>query len=123
MSNTLRTNIYDGDLQIIFSGAFNVYKGNLKIGGIHGYNIEIVFKEEDFSVEKGRMVIERDDILKKVLIIMEGFRSDMGAVNTKLLPILKLDDGEEMLISIYGKVISENKEFLNVVVNIYLKDK
>ncbi|MDO8528232.1 MAG: hypothetical protein Q7T03_11200 [Deltaproteobacteria bacterium] len=111
---------FDGDYQIIYSSDFNIYENKLILRKIAGF--ELVFEfAKDPAVKDCPMSIKGDDTAKRITITLTNFNNSLGAGTTKMVPLLKTDDGKQIYFSIHAKALNEATSFLKVSLTFYLK--
>lgn len=115
------TKAYDGDYEIIFSDTFNVYENTLRLTNIGGYEFNFVFDKNEFIAGEGSISARGDDVAKKITVNIKSFRNSLGAGSTSKLPVINLKDGRQIFLTVYGKSLSKEMDFLHVTVNFYLK--
>lgn len=116
-----KTEVYDGDYQIIFSDSFNVYENKLRITDIAGYTFELIFDEGKFSAGESGIFVEPDNNNKRATITMKKFRNQLGAGSTEKLTVIDLEDGRKIFFSIYGSALSAETNILHITINFYIK--
>lgn len=112
--------ILDGDYEIIFSSNFNVYEKRLVIEKIGGFDFIFLF-EKDSTKTGSPIDISGDNTNKIITIKLFNFYNTLGIGTTKIIPIIKLDDGRQIYFSLYAKSLNETTDFLSISVTFYLK--
>ena len=115
------TKVYDGDYEILFSDSFNIYENRLIINNFLSYSVEFVFDDAQFDKEGGNISVLGDEQNKKITVSVKNFRNTLGSSSSIKLPMINLQDGRKIYLSVYGKSISTNSSFLNITINFYLK--
>lgn len=118
MEKELETIGLDGDYEIIYSKSFNIYEDKLTIPDFLGKKFIYIFeKTEPIENQKDINIIWSDNI--STITLSKKFRNTLGSGTVNKIKILKMEDGKDTYMSIYGQDFGEGR--LNVVINFYLK--
>jgi hypothetical protein len=124
MIENLPTKISDGDDEIIFSEAFNLYSNSLKIEGLlKDLNVTFNF-EEDGSEKRKKDIDISGDFNNAVISFSSKIRNALGSGTTGKIELAEINkDGikQKLLFSLYSSSIGDKSSGLNVSITFYLR--
>lgn len=115
--------VSDGDDEIIFSEAFNVYDNSLKIEGINGLNITFNFDEEGSEKREKDIDISGEGI-NATVTFSSKIRNTLGSGTTGKIELAEMANGSEkakLLFSVYVSTIGDKTPALNISITFYLR--
>ncbi len=106
----------DGEYEIVYSNIFNIYDDRLRIT-INGLKIVLIFEEKEgenpiYSIKGGT---------EESTITLVNMRNPLGSAMTERAPIISLEDGRKIYISLYAQSVGGNTKCLQVSITFYKK--
>lgn len=120
---------YDWNDLIIFNQTFDIYNNQLRIDGVFGFSLIIVFKIDSQDLLPKLHMLPNDDE-KKVELTLTNFQNPLWTSTVRPLSILMLDENEaignnknlrEIFISLASRWIGEETSLYQVNVTLYAR--